>query len=74
MNLRRLLGAGHLPTLICAFLYLTVSCSTWMMIGALANSIIPDLELLSDSQKGMMVAVPVLGGALLRLKVGITTI
>jgi NNP family nitrate/nitrite transporter-like MFS transporter len=70
MNLRRFLGAGHLPTLICAFLYFTVSCSTWMMIGALANSIIPDLGPLSDSQKGMMVAVPVLGGALLRLVVG----
>jgi NNP family nitrate/nitrite transporter-like MFS transporter len=42
----------------------------WMLVGALANSIIPDLGALSDSRKGLMVAVPVLGGALLRLVVG----
>src|SRR3954466_9371916 len=62
--------AGHLPTLLCAFLYFTTSCMAWMMVGALANSIIPDLGQLSDSQKGLMVAVPVLGGALLRLVLG----
>jgi NNP family nitrate/nitrite transporter-like MFS transporter len=42
----------------------------WMMVGALANSILPDLGPLSDSRKGLMVAVPVLGGALLRLVLG----
>jgi MFS transporter, NNP family, nitrate/nitrite transporter len=42
----------------------------WLMVGALANSIIPDLGELSDSRKGLMVAVPVLGGALLRLVLG----
>jgi NNP family nitrate/nitrite transporter-like MFS transporter len=42
----------------------------WMMVGALANSIIPDLGELSDSRKGLMVAVPVLGGALLRPVLG----
>mgnify|MGYP003694699633 CR=1 FL=1 len=41
-----------------------------MMVGALANWIIPDLGELSDSRKGLMVAVPVLGGALLRLVLG----
>ena len=62
MNLRNLPRAGHLPTLLCAFLYFTVSCMVWMMIGALANSIIHDLGQLSDSRKGLLVAVPVLGG------------
>ncbi len=31
---------------------------------------IPDLGALSDSRKGLMVAVPVLGGLLLRLVIG----
>ena len=39
---------------------------------ALANSIVPDFGL-SDSQKGLMVAVPLLGGALLRLVLGLLT-
>src|SRR5207237_1249771 len=70
MDLREFRRAGHLPTLLCAFLYFTISCMVWMMVGALANSIIPDLGELSDSRKGLMVAVPVLGGALLRLVLG----
>ena len=70
MDLRAIRGVGHLPTLICAFLYFTTSCMVWMMVGALANWIIPDLGELSDSRKGLMVAVPVLGGALLRLVLG----
>jgi NNP family nitrate/nitrite transporter-like MFS transporter len=70
MDLRKFSRAGHLPTLLCAFLYFTVSCMVWMMVGALANSIIPDLGQLSDSRKGLMVALPVLGGALLRLVLG----
>ena len=70
MDLREFRRAGHLPTLLCAFLYFTISCMVWMMVGALANSIIPDLGELSGSQKGLLVAVPVLGGALLRLVLG----
>jgi NNP family nitrate/nitrite transporter-like MFS transporter len=70
MGLREFPRAGHLPTLVCAFLYFTVSCTAWMMVGALANWIIPDLGHLSDSEKGLLVAVPVLGGALLRLILG----
>src|SRR5258707_15535295 len=70
MDLRELPRAGHLPTLLCAFLYFTISCMVWLMVGALANSIIPDLGELSDSQKGLLVAIPVLDGALGRLVVG----
>src|ERR1700751_3439544 len=70
MDLLGFRRAGHLPTLLCAFLYFSISCMAWMMVGALANSIIPDLGRLSDSRKGLMVAVPVLGGALLRLVLG----
>ncbi len=70
MDIRKVRSAGHLPTFFCSFLYFAISCMAWMMVGALANWIIPDLEGLSDSRKGLMVAVPVLGGALLRLVFG----
>ena len=70
MDISKLRRAGHLPTLICSFLYFTTSCMAWMMVGALANWIIPDLGGLSGSRKGLMVAVPVLSGALLRLVFG----
>src|ERR1700730_17931684 len=70
MDNRGFRRAGHLPTLLCAFLHFAIRCMSSMMVGALANSIIPDLGELSDSRKGLMVAVPVLGGALLRLVLG----
>src|SRR5262245_37896548 len=70
MDFREFPRAGHLPTLVCACLYFAVSCMAWMMVGALANFIIPGLGPLSDSRKGLMVAVPALGGALLRLVLG----
>jgi nitrate/nitrite transporter NarK len=43
MDIFKLQRAGHLPTLFCSFLYFTTSCMAWMMVGALANWIIPDL-------------------------------
>ena len=69
MNLRDFRSAGHWPTLLCAFLYFDISFMVWVMLGALANSIAPDLGL-TDAQKGLMVAVPLLGGAILRLVLG----
>ncbi len=62
--------AGHAPTLVGAFVYFAVSCMVWLIPAALANAIAPELGL-SDSQKGLLVALPVLGGALLRLPVGL---
>jgi len=72
MNLREFRRAGHPPTLICAFLYFDVSFMIWLLPGALANSIVADFGL-ADSQKGLMVAVPLLGGAILRLGLGLLT-
>ncbi len=72
MNLRDFRRAGHTPTLLTAFLYFDVSFMIWLLPGALANSIVPDFGL-SDSQKGLMVAVPLLGGAILRLALGLLT-
>jgi NNP family nitrate/nitrite transporter-like MFS transporter len=58
-----------LPTLFCAFLYFDISFMVWVLLGALANSIVPEFGL-SDAERGLMVAVPLLGGSLLRLILG----
>jgi NNP family nitrate/nitrite transporter-like MFS transporter len=70
MNLRDFRLAGHAPTLLCSFLYFDVSFMIWLLPAALANSIVADFGL-SEARKGLMVAVPLLGGAVLRLAVGL---
>ena len=70
--MRGFLRVGHWPTLMCAFLYFDISFMVWVLLGALANSIVPDFEL-DAAQRGFMVAVPILGGALLRLVLGVLT-
>jgi NNP family nitrate/nitrite transporter-like MFS transporter len=72
MNMRSFLKAGHAPTLLCAFLYFDISFMVWVLLGALANSIVPEFGL-SDAERGFMVAIPLLGGAILRLALGLTT-
>src|SRR5436309_2684184 len=72
MHLRGFLRAGHWPTLVCAFLYFDISFMVWVLLGALANSIVPDLGL-DDAQRGLMVAIPLLGGAILRVVLGLMT-
>jgi NNP family nitrate/nitrite transporter-like MFS transporter len=64
------LKAGHPPTLFAAFLYFDLSFMVWVMLGPLAVQIAHDLGL-SAAQKGLMVATPVLAGALLRVVAGI---
>ncbi|MHB1559775.1 MAG: nitrate/nitrite transporter [Isosphaeraceae bacterium] len=70
MSLTDFRRVGHFPTLAGAFVYFAVSCMVWLIPAALANAIAPELGL-SDAQKGLLVALPVLGGALLRLPVGL---
>jgi MFS transporter, NNP family, nitrate/nitrite transporter len=67
---REFLKAGHLPTLLSAFLYFDMSFMVWVLLGALAVQISGDLAL-SPAQKGFMVALPVLAGALLRVVFGV---
>lgn len=62
--------AGHPPTLIAAFLYFDVSFMVWVLLGPLAPIISKDL-LLDPAQKGMMVAIPTLAGAVLRIVNGL---
>ena len=62
--------AGHNPTLLAAFLYFDVSFMVWVMLGPLAPIISEELGL-DPAEKGLMVAVPTLAGALLRLVNGV---
>jgi len=61
---------GHKPTLFSAFLYFDLSFMVWVLLGPLAVQMATDLQL-SPSQKGLMVATPVLAGALLRIVMGV---
>lgn len=62
--------AGHTPTLISAFLYFDLAFMVWVILGPLGVQIAADLQL-DAGQKGLMVAVPVLSGALLRIVMGV---
>ncbi|MFO0842579.1 MAG: MFS transporter [Gemmataceae bacterium] len=85
MNLREFRKAGHFPSLLCAFLYFDISFMIWVLVGALANPVMAALipqregESAADyvqrvaSDKYLMVALPILGGAALRLVLGVMT-
>jgi len=62
--------AGHTPTLLSAFLYFDLSFMVWVLLGPLAVQIASSLHL-TPAQKGLMVATPVLAGALLRIVMGV---
>jgi NNP family nitrate/nitrite transporter-like MFS transporter len=62
--------AGHRPTLFAAFFYFDLSFMVWVLLGPLGVAIAADLGL-SPAQKGLMVALPVLAGAVLRVVNGI---
>lgn len=62
--------AGHTPTLLASFFYFDLSFMVWVLLGPLAVQIASDLQL-TPAQKGLMVATPLLAGALLRIVMGI---
>jgi len=70
MNGRDFLRAGHWPTLFAAFFYFDMSFMVWILLGPLGVQIAGDLKL-DPAQKGFMVALPVLVGALLRVVNGV---
>lgn len=61
---------GHPTTLINAFLYFTIHCMIWVLVGPLGVFIANEFNL-TASQKGLMVATPILTGSLLRIPVEI---
>lgn len=62
--------AGHTPTLVAAFLYFDLAFMVWVLLGPLAPMMSKTL-LLTPAEKGLMVAVPTLAGALLRVVSGL---
>ncbi len=69
-RLGEFLHSGHLPTLFSAFLYFDVSFMVWVLIGVLGVSIGEEFGL-SSGQRGLLVAIPILGGSLVRIPVGL---
>ncbi|GAC1031106.1 nitrate/nitrite transporter [Pseudomonas sp. No.21] len=62
--------AGHAPTLFAAFLYFDLSFMVWYVLGPLGVQIAADLQL-TTQQRAMMVATPILAGAVLRFLLGL---
>ena len=62
--------AGHRPTLIAAFLYFDLAFMVWVLLGSLAPAVVKELHL-RPGQKYLMVATPILAGALLRVVNGL---
>ena len=72
MKWSQLKQAGHFPTLVTAFLYFDYSFMVWTLLGALGAQIAaPESLGLSAQQKGLMVATPILSGAVLRILLGL---
>jgi NNP family nitrate/nitrite transporter-like MFS transporter len=61
MRLRDFARSGHKPTLLMSFLYFDMSFMVWVLIGVLGVHIAGDFGL-TASQKGLVVALPILGG------------
>src|SRR5215472_12555615 len=70
MKIRELKNYGHWPTLLTTFLYFDFSFMVWTVLGPLGAQIGESLGL-SAAQKGLMVAVPILSGAVLRIILGL---
>ena len=64
------LKTGHAPTLFASFLYFDFCFAIWVMNGAMAPFISESFNL-SAAQKGFMVSVPILAGALMRFPLGV---
>jgi MFS transporter, NNP family, nitrate/nitrite transporter len=69
-HFRKFLRTGHAPTLFAAFLYFAFSCCTWVLNGAMAPFISESFHL-SPAQKGLMLSVPIIAGALFRFPLGV---
>jgi MFS transporter, NNP family, nitrate/nitrite transporter len=70
MKIADLKTSGHWPTLLTAFLYFDFSFMAWTLLGPLGVQIGESLGL-ATAQKGLMVAVPILSGAVLRILLGL---
>nr|WP_052487845.1 nitrate/nitrite transporter [Paenibacillus sp. VKM B-2647] len=72
MDRKSFLQSGHKGSLVSAFLYFDMSFMIWVMLGPLAVLIAKDFNL-DAAQKANLVALPALGGSILRLVLGYLT-
>jgi NNP family nitrate/nitrite transporter-like MFS transporter len=61
---------GSVATVIASFLHFDMSFTIWVLLGSLGIFITKDLRL-SPAQQGLMVAIPILSGSLLRVPMGL---
>ncbi len=64
------LKSGHWPTLLASFLYFDFCFAIWVLNGAMAPFISETFGL-NAAQKGFMISVPILAGALMRFPLGV---
>ena len=62
--------AGHTPTLLACFLHFDVCFMLWVLLGAL-GIYVADSVGMNATQKGLVVAIPILTGSLLRIPLGL---
>lgn len=64
-----ILRSGHWPSLLGAWLHFEVSFMVWLLVGAMGVSMAEEFGL-SAAQQGVLLAMPMCTGALLRIPVG----
>ncbi len=69
-NLKTFFKSGHTPTLLSAFLYFDFCFAVWVLNGAMAPFISENFNL-SPAQKGFMISVPIMAGAVMRFPLGV---
>ena len=69
-SFKSFLRSGHAPTLFAAFIYFMFSCCIWVLNGAMAPFISESFQL-NAAQKGLMLSIPIIAGALMRFPLGI---
>lgn len=69
-SVKTFLKSGHPPTLFSAFLYFDFCFAVWVLNGAMAPFISEQFGL-TAAQKGLMISVPILAGAIMRFPLGV---
>jgi NNP family nitrate/nitrite transporter-like MFS transporter len=69
-DFKTFLRSGHAPTLFASFLYFDFTFAIWVLNGAMAPFISEAFHL-TPAQKGFMVSVPIIAGALMRFPLGL---
>ncbi|MHC9064793.1 MFS transporter [Nitrospira sp. CMX1] len=65
----RIVKSGHWPSLVGAWVHLTVSFMVWLLVAAMSLPLAAALQL-TDAQVAWLVSLPLLGGAVLRMVAG----